>query len=92
MPSRLLLFIMANHRDELLLSVMYTPCHIPRPHSLVHLESALSANSSAECPPLPPILCQTMRLHALHPENSQGGLKSNGCWGPYNLHNGKTNG
>lgn len=33
-----------------------------------------------------------MHSYPLLPENSQKWLKSNGCWGPYNFHNGKTNG
>lgn len=47
--------VIVNHHNELFLSMMYTSClavlQIPRPHSLVHLESALSANASAKCFP-----------------------------------------
>lgn len=42
-----------NSHDELFLSLMNASClavlHFPRPRSLVHLQSALSAISATEC-------------------------------------------
>lgn len=64
---------------------------VAHPQAPLTLQSALSSIDSTECV-FSVILCQSMLLYALLPEGSQEWRKSSGSSGPYNLHNGKTNG